>query len=208
VDESLRQTGRPVQGRGALPLVLVVVPIGGNSGNEIFRPSGAEPHIAGMGSVGGGQLDATRVLTTVRDPEDVDPCTVDPDCPIDIRAVSKTSLHDRDGQEDDRLQRQRVRAVRRTRLRGELQASPRHEGWPPFGHSDFMALTELFADIRWACGREFQAGSVSRRYHVKERRDRLTCFVPRQALHPTKRIRFTALSRVNQDVIDRAPDHG
>ena len=72
----------------------------------------------------------------------------------------------------------------------------------------FMGLTELAADIGWACGRRYSFGDVSHRYPIKRRGDRLTCFVPRRDLHPTKRIRFQALSRGNEFVVDRAPDDG
>jgi len=154
------------------------------------------------------QRDARGALIAVSDPQDVEACRSAPDCPIDIRAVSKRSFTTATGQ---RMLAFSVNAyelygglvfVANFRLPLDTRAGPRSDT------QIFMTLTELAFDIGWACGREFEAGSVSRRYHIKERGDRLTCFVPRRALHPTKRIRFKALSRGNQFVVDRAPDDG
>jgi len=188
---------------GVLGLVLVAVAIPASGGSS----AGMESRLAGMGSVRGDHLDGERVLTSVSDPKDVEACSFAPDCPIDIRAVSKRHFRTASGKKMIAFSVNAYELygglvfVANFRLPLDTRAGPRSDT------QIFMSLTELFIDIRWACGREFEAGSVSRRYHVKERGDRLTCFIPRRALHPTKRIRFKALSRVNKEVIDRAPDH-
>jgi hypothetical protein len=67
-----------------------------------------------------------------------------------------------------------------------------------------LALANRAYDIGWTCGRRFGA----ERYRLRVHDDSMTCFIPERDLHPTKPIRFQALSRVNQSVADRAPDQG
>ncbi|HJR96836.1 MAG TPA: hypothetical protein VJ979_02910 [Actinomycetota bacterium] len=187
-------------------MVLVALAILAGGGSSV----GAAFHVAGKGSLRGDQLVATRALTTVSDPEDVEPCPEEygQDCPIDIRAVSRRNFKTASGQ------RMLAFSVNAYELYGGLvfvanfRVPLDTRAGPGSDTQIFMTLTELFGDIRWACGRELDAGIVSRRYHIKERRDRLTCFVPRRALHPTKRIRFKALSRATRFIVDRAPDNG
>ena len=90
-----------------------------------------------------------------------------------------------------------------TKLRLDTSAGPRSDA------HIFLAVTYLWADIGWACGRHYEAGDITHKYPINERGDRLTCFIPRRELHPTKRIRFVALSRSwKNSIVDRAPDDG
>jgi len=93
--------------------------------------------------------------------------------------------------------------VMNIKLRLDTRAGP---------HSDthiFMAVDELWASIGWACGRHYRAGGqISHKYPIKERGERLTCFVPRRERDPHKAIRFVAFSRGSDFVVDRAPDEG
>jgi hypothetical protein len=187
-----------------LGVVLIASVISSSGGSSV----GMESRLASLSSVKDDQMNARGVTTTVSDPEDVEACDTAPDCSIDIRAVSKRRFTTATGR---RMLAFSVEAyelygglvfVANIKLRLDARAGQRSDA------HIFMGLTELAMDIGWACGRRYSFGDVSHRYPIKERGDRLTCFVPRRDLHPTKRIRFQALSRGNEFVVDRAPDDG
>jgi hypothetical protein len=169
---------------------------------------GVESRATTLSSVLDDQPDARGATTKVVDPEDVEACVTAPDCPIDIRAVSERRFTTATGR---RMLAFSVNAyelyiglvfVANIKLRLDTRDDRR-----PDAHI-FMGITELAQTIGWACGRKYSFGDFSERYRIKRRGDRLTCFVPRRDLHPTKRIRFQAHSRANEFVIDRAPDRG
>jgi hypothetical protein len=148
--------------------------------------------------------------TTISDPEDVEEaCDTGADCPIDIQAVSRRSYTTATAR---RMLAFSVRAyelygglnfVMNIKLRLDTSAGPRSDA------HIFMAVDYLWADIGWVCGRHYKkGGQVTHKYPIKERGDRLTCFVPRRELRPTKRIRFQALSHGWGGVVVDAPDDG
>jgi hypothetical protein len=193
--------------RKVLGLVLIAATVSSSGGSWLA----AEPRFASLSSVHGDQPDARGATTaTVTDPEDVEACDeqLGQDCPIDIRAVSKRPFTTASGR---KMLAFRVDAyelygglvfVANIKLRLDARAGPRSDA------HIFMGLTELAFDIGWACGRKYEFGDVSHKYRIRERGDRLTCFVPKRDLHPTKRIRFQARSRASEFVVDRAPDDG
>jgi hypothetical protein len=190
--------------RGILSVILIAASITSSGGTSM----GMEGRAVRRSSVQD-QPDAVGArTTTISDPEDVEACDTAPDCPIDIRAVSKRRFTTGTGRKMVAFSVDAYELygglvfIANIKLRLDTSAGPRSDA------HIFMALTELWADIGWACGRRYEAGIVSHKYPIKERGDRLTCFVPRRHLQPTKRIRFQALSRGNEFVVDRAPDDG
>jgi hypothetical protein len=149
-----------------------------------------------------------RALMTFGDPNDVEPCASVPDCPIDIRQVSKRRFTAASGQRRLVLGVEAYELygglvlIANIKLRLDVRSGPRADAHV------YMALTELSASIGWACGRRYEGGTVSHGYRLKVRGDRLKCIVPLHDLRPTKRIRLQALSRVNRSVVDRAPNSG
>jgi hypothetical protein len=188
--------------------VLGAVLIAATLSSSVESSVGVESRLASLSSVKDDQLDARGATTTVSDPEDVEACEYGQDCPIDIRAVSKRRFTTATGRKmlafsvDAYELYGGLVLIANIKLRLDTGAGPRSDA------HIFLALTELWADIGWACGRTYVAGDVSHKYPIKERGDRLTCFVPRRDLRPTKGIRFQALSRSNDFVVDRAPDDG
>jgi hypothetical protein len=193
--------------RYGVVVILIAATIASSGGPS----AGGEGRATGQNSaqrrlaVGGGRT------TTIGDPQDVEePCTTGTDCPVDIRAVSKRRFTTATGR---KMLAFSVLAyelygglnfVMNIKLRLDTKAGP---------HSDahiFMAVDELWANIGWACGRHYRAGGqIRHKYPIKERGERLTCFVPRRELHPDKPIRFAAFSRSwGGFVVDRAPDNG
>lgn len=168
------------------------------------------PQVLGLGpAVSAHHLGRISSRTiTVSDPMDVETCTYGQDCPIDIRFVSKRSYRSGTGQ---RMLALGVEAYElyggllfdaNIKLRFDARGGPRPDGFA------FMSLTYVGADIGWACGRRrSKGGDVFHVYRIKVHGDRMTCFIPRRDLRPTKPIRFLALSRVDRYVVDRAPDH-
>jgi hypothetical protein len=187
-----------------LGVVLIAAAISPSDGFSL----GMEPRPTSQTSVQDDQRGARGATTKVTDPEDVGACDTAPDCPIDIRAVSKRPFRTATGR---RMLAFSVNAyelhgglvfVANIKLRLDTRDDQRSDA------EIFMGLTELAQSIGWACGRRYSFGDFGHRYRIKRRGDRLTCYVPRSDLHQTKRIRFQALSRGNEFVVDRAPDHG
>jgi hypothetical protein len=191
---------------GVLGVVLIAIVVAADGGSS----AGPEQRLAGMGApVRSDHLNAERVLTSVGDPEDVGHCSSAPDCPIDIRSIAKRPFTTASGKKMVAF------SVNAYELHGGLvyvaniKFALDTRAGPPSDTQIFMAITDFPETIKWGCGRAWKAGgNLTRRYHLKERGDRLTCFVPRRALHPTKPIRFRALSRGTRFVVDRAPDSG
>jgi hypothetical protein len=191
---------------GVLGVVLIAIVVAADGGSS----AGPEQRLAGMGApVRSDHLNAERVLTSVGDPEDVGHCSSAPDCPIDIRSIAKRPFTTASGKKMVAF------SVNAYELHGGLvyvaniKFALDTRAGPPSDTQIFMAITDFPETIKWGCGRAWKAGgNLTRRYHLKERGDRLTCFVPRRALHPTKPIRFRALSRTTRSVVDRAPDNG
>ena len=191
---------------GVLGVVLIAIVVAADGGSS----AGPEQRLAGMGApVRSDHLNAERVLTSVGDPEDVGHCSSAPDCPIDIRSIAKRPFTTASGKKMVAF------SVNAYELHGGLvyvaniKFALDTRAGPPSDTQIFMAITDFPETIKWGCGRAWKAGgNLTRRYHLKERGDRLTCFVPRLALHPTKPIRFRALSRTTRSVVDRAPDNG
>lgn len=192
--------------RGLLPVVLIAtsISLGGESlvGMEA-RPAGATP-------TQNEQMHPRRAAwITIHDPQDVEVCEIPSDCPVDIRAVSKRHFATATGR---RMLALRLHAyklwggliyIANIKFRLDSRAGPR-----PDAHI-YMALTDHPASLGWSCGRTYHiGGTLLHRYRIKRRGDRLTCFVPRRELRPTKPIRLQALSRANEFIVDRAPDHG
>jgi len=198
------QRGAALRHRRVLGVILIaaaITPIAGASAATGYRP-------ARLGSVSDHREAVGPRTTTITDPEDVDVCDSPPDCPIDIRAVHRRRFTTAVGRKmlafsvDAYQLFGGLVLIANIKLRLDTRAGPRSDA------HIFMALTELWASIGWACGRHYEAGGVTHRYPIKERGDRLTCFIPRRDLRPTKRIRFQALSRGDDFLIDRAPDAG
>jgi hypothetical protein len=190
---------------GLLGLALIAIAIPASGGSSV----GVEPRLAGLGPVRNDHLDAERMLTSVSDPEDVAPCSTAPDCPIDIRSDAQRSFTTASGKKMIAF------SINAYELHGGLvyvaniKFALDTRGGPRSDTAVFMAVADFPETIKWGCGRQWKAsGNLTRRYHLKERGDRLTCFVPRRALHPTKPIMFRALSRTTRSVVDRAPDSG
>jgi hypothetical protein len=190
---------------GVLGVVLIAIVISADGGSS----AELEGRLTDMGPVRSHLLDAERILTSVGDPEDVAPCSTAPDCPIDIRAIAKRPFTTASGRKMIAF------SVNAYDLHGGLvyvaniKFALDTRAGPPSDTQIFMAITDFPETIKWGCGRAWKAGgNLTRRYHLKERGDRLTCFVPRRALHPTKPIRFRALSRTTRSDVDRAPDNG
>lgn len=191
----------------ALGVVLLATVISSSAGTSV----GIESRLAGLGPAQDDQLEAGRATTTISDPEDVEACPEEAgqDCPIDIRAVSKRRFTTATGRKmlafsvDSYELYVGLVYVANIKLPLDTRAGPRSDT------QIFMAITDLPGTIGWRCGREWdRSGHVSHRYRFKKRGDRMTCFVPKRDLHPTKRIRFIALSRATLFVVDRAPDNG
>jgi hypothetical protein len=93
-------------------------------------------------------------VTTISDPEDVEePCDTGADCPIDIQSVSRRRFTTATGR---KMLAFSVRAyelygglnfVMNTKLRLDTRAGSRSDA------HIFLAVTYLWADIGWACGR-------------------------------------------------------
>lgn len=190
-----------------LGVVLIATVISSSTGSSV----GNESRPAGPSPAQDDQLEAGRATTTISDPEDVEACPEEAgqDCPIDIRAVSKRRFTTATGRKmlafsvDSYELYVGLVYVANIKLPLDTRAGPRSDT------QIFMAITDLPGTIGWRCGREWdRSGHVSHRYRFKKRGDRLTCFVPKSDLHPTKRIRFKALSRATLFVVDRAPDNG
>ncbi len=75
---------------------------------------------------------------------------------------------------------------------------------PPADWYVFMGAGELIFRVGWYCARTKWA----KRYRVRVRDEVMTCFIPEHDLHPTKPIRFQALSKMIGGTVDRAPDQG
>jgi hypothetical protein len=183
-------------------LIAIVISSGGSAVGVETRPTSPDGRHAD-------HLGARRVTSTVSDPEDVEACDFAPDCPIDIRAASKRPFTTVTGRRmlafsvDAYQLHSGLIYIANIKLRLDTRGGP---------HSDasiFMALTDRGLGLGWVCGRRFETGGiVHHRYRLRVRGDRLTCTVPRRELHPVKRIRFQAISRANEFVVDRAPDQG
>lgn len=174
------------------------------------RSIGLEGRATGPSSIHNRLADGGARMTTISDPEDVEEtCDAGADCPIDFKAVSRRSFTTATGR---RMLAFNVRAyelygglnfVMNIKLRLDTSSGPRSDA------HIFMAVDELWGSIGWACGRHYKGGQVTHKYPIKERGDRLTCFIPRRELRPTKQIRFQALSHGWEGlVVDRAPDDG
>jgi len=184
-------------------LIATAIPLGGESwGGMKPRPGGATPTQADQ------MHPRTAAWVTIHDPEDVEVCEHPSDCAIDIRAVSKRHFTTSAGRKILALRLHAYELwggliyIANIKFRLDARAGPR-----PDAHI-YMALTDLPGTLGWACGRTYDFGSLTHRYRINRRGDRLTCFVPRRELRPTKPIRFQALSRGNEFIVDRAPDHG
>jgi hypothetical protein len=194
-----------MQRRGALGVALIASVISAGGGPAV----GVESRPTSVDGLHADHLGAGRVISTVSDPEVVEACDTAPDCPIDIRAVSRRPFTTATGRRmlafsvDAYELHSGLIYIANIKLRLDARGGP---------HSDariFMALTDRGLGLGWVCGRRFEAwGFVSHRYRLRVRGDRLICTLPRRELHPTKRIRFQAISRGNEFVVDRAPDQG
>jgi hypothetical protein len=141
---------------------------------------------------------------TVFDPDDLAPCDTPPWCSADIRIVSEWSFIGGTGR---RMLVVTVVAYEPHARVTEVSIKLRFDakGGPPADWYVFMGYAESGAyGLSRSCGRHLW----TRRYRTKVDGELMTCFIPERDLHPTKPIRFQALSRMISGVEDRAPDVG